>query len=130
MKRILYTAAVLSAACLTGCGSAAQNEDTLAGKTFYYDGEGFGGPFKIELKENGKFEYYEGALSSYIGAGKWAVSNDTLTLKDENTPKLNETDPNLVNHFQIDGDTLRFIEKDSSNFLYVRLKDGEAFHAG
>ena len=130
MKRMLFTAAVLSAACLTGCGSAAQNADTLAGKTFYYQGEGFGGAFRIELNEDGSFEYYEGPLSSYIGAGKWSVSNDILTLKDKNSPKVNESDPNLVNHFQIDGDTLRFIEKDSSNFIYVRLKDGEAFHAG
>ena len=130
MKRILLTAAVLSAVCLTGCGSSGHNAETLAGKTFYYDGEGFGGTFKIELKANGSFEYFEGALSSYFGTGKWSVSNDTLTLKDENTPKLNDSDPNLVNHFQIDGDTLRFIEKDSSNFIYVRLKDGETFHAG
>lgn len=32
-----------------------------------------------------------------------------------------------VNHFEIVGDNLSFIEKDSDNFLYVKVKDGEVF---
>ena len=121
MKRSICIAAMLLAAGLTGCGSAEKTAEDIAGKTYYYENDGFGGAFRIELNPDGSFLYYEGNLSSYIANGKWSVSNDTLTLEDQ--------DYKLVNHFQIDGDSLRFIEKDSTNFTYVKVKDGEAFKA-
>ena len=34
----------------------------------------------------------------------------------------------LVNHFRHDGDDLVFVEQDSDNFVYVKVKDGEKFH--
>ena len=34
----------------------------------------------------------------------------------------------LVNHFRHDGEDLVFIEQDSDNFVYVKVKDGEKFH--
>lgn len=108
------------AAGLFGCGSSVNYEEAVAGKTFYYENDGFGGTFSIQLKEDGSFEYYEGSLSSYMAHGKWSISDDTLTLED--------TDYQIVNHFQIDGDKLRFLAKDSSNFMYVQVKDGETFH--
>ena len=44
-----------------------------------------------------------------------------MTLKDQ--------DYELVNHFRIDGDSLRFIAQDSTNFMNVKVQDGEAFNA-
>ncbi len=35
----------------------------------------------------------------------------------------------LVNHFRHDGDDLVFVEQDSDNFVYVKVKDGEKFTA-
>jgi len=83
-------------------------------------GDGFGGDFTITLRADGSFTYYEGGLSSYIGAGKWSVSGDILTLEDETgVPK--------VNHFRMEGNDLIFQAKGSSNFIYVKVADGSAF---
>ena len=131
MKRRFCFAAILLAACLGGCCSSDANlAEEIAGKTYYYDKEGFGGAFRIELKTDGTFEYYEGMLSSYIGTGKWTVSNDMLMLEDAYTPKMDESSPNLVNYFRISGSTLTFTENGSSNFIYVKVRDGETFNAG
>ena len=121
MKRCIMTAALLLAAGLTGCSGSEKAADEITGKTYYYENDGFGGAFSIELKTDGSFLYYEGNLSSYIATGTWSIEKDTVTLRDR--------DYELVNHFQIDGDSLLFIEKDSTNFTYVKVKDGEAFKA-
>lgn len=34
----------------------------------------------------------------------------------------------LVNHFKLDGDDLVFVDKDSANFVYVKVQDGEKFN--
>lgn len=121
MKKRIPAAALLLLS-LSGCGASERNAEMISGKTFYYENEGFGGAFKIELNEGGSFQYYEGMLSSYLAHGTWSVSGDVLTLED--------FDFQIVNHFRIDGDTLRFQEQDSSNFMYVKVKDGERFSAG
>ena len=59
-------AALGLALVLGGCSKTITAED-LAGKTYEYEKEGFGGNFTIQLKEDGTFTYYEGGLSSYIG---------------------------------------------------------------
>ena len=121
MKTRILAAALLLAG-LSGCGASERNAEKISGKTFYYENEGFGGSFKIELQEGGSFQYYVGLLSSYMAHGTWSVSGDVLTLED--------SDFQIVNHFQIDGDTLRFQEQDSTNFMYVKVTDGERFNAG
>ncbi len=121
MKRSICVAAMLLAAGLSGCGSTEKTAEQIAGKKYYYEKEGFGGSFSIELNADGSFLYYEGNLSSYIATGTWSVSKDTVTLKDQ--------DYELVNHFRIDGDSLRFIAQDSTNFMNVKVQDGEAFNA-
>ena len=106
---------------LASCGSqTASPEEQVAGKVYTYEGEGFGSSFSITVSEDGSFTYYEGGLSSYIGSGRWSVEDDVLTLTDD-------TGVPIVNHFRIDGDDLIFAEADSSNFLYVDVKDGEVF---
>ena len=99
------------------------NRDDIAGKTYLYNGEGFGGSFTITLYEDGTFTYYEGMLSSYIGTGSFMLDGDTVIMTDDGHGGYG-----LVNHFRHDGDDLVFIEQDSDNFVYVKVKDGEKFH--
>lgn len=98
-----------------------EDQPSLAG--FYcYEGDGFGGDFTISLRTDGSFTYYEGHLSSYIGAGKWSVSGDILTLEDETG-----IEPPIINHFRMEENNLIFQEKGSSNFIYVKVADGAVF---
>ena len=87
---------------------------------YLYEGDGFGGDFTISLRADGSFTYYEGHLSSYIGAGKWSVSGDILTLEDE-------TGITRVNRFRMEGNDLIFQAKGSTNFIYVKVADGAVF---
>ena len=95
----------------------------IAGKTYLYDGEGFGGSFTITLYEDGTFTYYEGMLSSYIALGSWKQDGDIITLTDDGHGGYG-----LVNHFKLDDETLVFVEQDSDNFVYIEIKDGERFN--
>ena len=95
----------------------------IAGKTYLYDGDGFGGSFTITLYEDGSFTYYEGMLSSYIALGSWKQDGDAITLTDDGHGGYG-----LVNHFKLDGETLIFVEQDSDNFVYIKIKDGERFN--
>lgn len=95
----------------------------IAGKTYVYEGEGIMGSFAITLYDDGMFTYYEGMASSYIGVGSWEQDGDAITLTDDGHGGYG-----LVNHFKLDGDDLVFVEQDSANFVYVKVKDGEKFH--
>lgn len=123
MKRVLAFLLVLSVlCCLAACGSS--EELSPAGKTYIYEKEGFGGgDFAITINEDGTFNYYEGMFSSYIGTGEWQLEDSILTLRDDDY-----MDFGLENYFRFDGTNLIFMEKDSTNFSYVEVKDGEVFH--
>ncbi|MCI7474506.1 MAG: M56 family metallopeptidase [Clostridiales bacterium] len=95
------------------------NQPSPAG-LYLYEGDGFGGDFTISLRADGSFTYYEGHLSSYIGAGQWSVSGDVLTLEDK-------TGVSKVNHFRIEGNDLIFQANGSTNFIYVKVADGAVF---
>ena len=101
---------------------AKSTEGAVAGKTYVYEGEGIMGSFSITLYDDSTFTYYEGMASSYIGIGSWEEDGDTITLTDDGHGGYG-----LVNHFKIDGDDLVFVEQDSDNFVYVKVKDGEKF---
>lgn len=95
----------------------------IAGKTYLYEGEGIMGSFTITLYDDGTFTYYEGMASSYIGVGSWEQEGDTITMTDDGHGGYG-----LVNHFKLDGDDLVFVDKDSANFVYVKVQNGEKFH--
>jgi hypothetical protein len=103
---------------LTGCG---HSTDSIAGKTYVYEKDGFGGEFTIQIKKDGTFQYYEGGLSSYIGTGDWTLKGDILLLTE------GEGANSRKNYFRADGDQLIFIADGSSNFLYIEVADGERF---
>ncbi len=111
----------LSRICAGGDVSSADN--AVAGKTYLYEGEGIMGSFTITLYDDGSFTYYEGMASSYIGVGSWEQDGDTITMTDDGHGGYG-----FVNHFRLDGDDLVFVDKDSANFVYVKVKDGEKFH--
>ncbi len=98
--------------------------DEAIGQTYTYEKGGFhGGDFQITLYDDGTFTYYEGLASSYLGTGTWNQDGNIITLSDDDTVGYA-----FVNHFSLDGDDLVFIEKDSSNFIYVKVADGERFN--
>ena len=99
------------------------NLSGIAGNTYLYENEGIMGSFTITLYEDGTFTYYEGMASSYIGVGSWDQDGDTITMTDDGHGGYG-----FVNHFRLDGDDLVFVDKDSANFVYVKVKDGEKFH--
>lgn len=112
---------LLIPALLAGCSRVANTvkAEDLAGKSYVYEKDGFGGDFVISLKEDGSFTYYEGSLSSYIGTGDWTVKGDTLTLQ-EKTQHVT---------FRVDGEELIFQYDESGNFLFIDVLDGEKFTA-
>lgn len=103
--------------------NSGDTRDGIAGKTYLYEGEGIMGSFTITLYDDGTFTYYEGMASSYIGVGSWEQDGDSVTMTDDGHGGYG-----LVNHFKLDGDDLVFVDKDSANFVYVKVQDGEKFH--
>ena len=99
------------------------NLSGVRGKTYVYENEGILGSFTITLYDDGTFTYYEGNASSYFGVGTWKQDGDLITMTDDD-----EAGCGLVNHFKLDGTDLVYIEKNSSNFIYVKVKTGEKFH--
>lgn len=95
----------------------------IAGKTYVYENEGSMGNFTITLYDDGTFTYYEGLASSYFGVGSWQMDGSIVTLTDDE-----ELGFPLINKFIMDGDDLVFTEQDSSNFIYVKVEEGERFH--
>ena len=96
----------------------------VKGTTYVYENEGILGSFQITLFEDGTFTYYEGNASSYFGTGTWKQDGSNITMTDNELAGYN-----LVNHFKLDGSDLIFAEQNSSNFIYVKVKNGEKFHS-
>jgi hypothetical protein len=91
----------------------------IAGNTFVYEKEGTGSEFTITFNTDGTFEYYTGVLSSYLGAGTWEIKDDTVTMTESTSTK--------VNYLKINGSDLIYIAEGSDNFYGIRVKDGEKF---
>lgn len=96
---------------------------TAGGKKYDYENEGIMGSFSITLYEDGTFFYSEGIASSYRGMGTWTQDGDIITLTDNEMAGYTR-----INHFRIEGDDLVFLSEDSSNFIYVKVQNGECFH--
>jgi len=118
MKKLLWIGfTILSIGfLLSGCSRMVRPEE-VAGKTYCYEKEGFGGPFTIRLEEDNSFTYYEGFLSSIIGVGEWSLDGGIVTLR--------EKDRSFS--FRVEEDALVFREMDSDDFIFVDVADGERF---
>lgn len=125
MKRRIVTLSLIAlfAAILLLQGCSIDNYINVAGKAYTYTVEPESGldldRFTIRLNADGTFTYYETMFSSYLGIGSWSVDGDVLTLADDYY--------SLKNSFRIDGDDLIFIENGSTNFIHVKVGDGEHF---
>ncbi len=110
---------------LTACGQQKkENEnlkDVIAHTTYLYEKEGCGGAFAIHIYDDGTFQYYEGYASSHIGMGSWVLDDDILVLSEDCEVYA------FVNRFRVDGSDLVFLSEGSSNFIYVKVGDGERF---
>ena len=123
MKRLFaFLLLLAAAACLVSCGKKGDDAvpESITGKTYVWEKEGFGGDFSISLLEDGTYQYYEGYLSSYVGLGKWPLEEGVLTLKDE-------TVYDLTFRFRIEEDRLIYIADGSSRFMHAKVEDGDAF---
>jgi hypothetical protein len=90
--------------------------EDVVGKTFIYEGEGLqGDDFTITFNEY-TFSYSEGIASSHLGFGTWLIEENMITLV--------ENDPEMKNNFEINDNQLTWLEKESDNFIYVKLTDG------
>ena len=94
-----------------------ENNTISEDRTYTYAEDGFGSEFTITLRKDGTSSFYEGVLSSYLGEGTWKIDNDVLTLETSE----------FTNYFKVNDNDLEFIEKGSSNFPYVKVKDKEKF---
>ncbi len=113
---------LLALLLLAGCSRQVRPGD-IAGKIYRYEKDGVGGPFTIQLEEDGTFTFHEGSLSSYIGVGTWTLEGNTLCITDEGAGK------SWKNYFRADEKALTFQAEGSKNFLYRTVADGEKFLA-
>lgn len=114
----------LSRICAGGDMALAVDAGNLSaadGITYKYEGEGFGGDFLITFFDNGKFTYYEGAYSSYIGMGTWETDGSMVTLTDYGIGIR-------VYRFCFDGENLEFVAEGSDGFTHIKVQDGERFN--
>jgi hypothetical protein len=126
MKKLISAAlGLLFVIILASCGSNSEKaEDQVIGKTFIYEGEGLlGDDFTITFNEDYTFSYSEGTASSHLGYGTWSVEGTVITLVE---PGM---DAEMKNRFEINDNQITWLEEDSTNFIYVQLKDGEVFRA-
>ena len=121
-KIILFLSILLCLALLVSCGQAepVYTAEDVAGKVYTYEKPGFGGPFTINVFEDGTFQYYVGFLSSYIGFGTWSVEDGVLILTDN-------TGLGYQNLFCIGENELIFLGDGSTNFMYLAVAEGDRF---
>ncbi len=104
-------------------GSIVTAEDEAfdpGGKVFVREKGGFGGDFSISFAKDGTYSYYEGVLSSYRGSGVWELKDGML--------KMTETGGyDFVNYFTVNNGELLFAAAGSTNFMYIKVEDGERF---
>ena len=78
--------------------------------------------FTITFREDGTYEYYEGPLSSVLGFGTYSIENGILTMKGDAAAGNNS-----IHRFRVKGKRIYFMEKESDNFTYIKVKDGQSF---
>ena len=96
------------------------DETAIIGKTYLFYGNDHDGGFTITFNEDGKYAYYECITSSMVGLGTWEIKGDTIVLTDM-------PDSDKVNRFEIKENGIAFIEDNSDNFIFCKLKDGDEF---
>jgi len=132
MKKVLAIILVLMFSFgVIGCSDPKEmTKDDIVDKIYTYEKDGCGSDFTIQIKSDGTFSYYEGALSSHIGMGEWSYSDGILTLFEKTSRFITDKEMEeviLSYCFLVEKDSLLFVGKDSDNFRYVKVEDGEKF---
>ena len=117
---LLLLSAVISASACGGNGGNSKVNNDISGKTFVWEKPGFGGDFTITLQKDGKYQYYAGFLSSYIGMGTWTEEDGIVTLTET-------SGYDNVFRFAVKDGGLSFIAEGSSMFMYVTVENGDMF---
>ncbi len=106
--------------------SSSEGGDTMASLagTYRYEGEGFGGDFTITLSADGTYGFYEGPLSSYMGAGTWYAVDDVIHMSEGDAGFA------LSFAFAVEDGALAYLSAESDAFPYVALSDGARFICG
>ncbi len=100
------------------------NDDFLATQkqTYLYNSDSNHDVILISIWADGNFSYSEGSLSSYYGLGKWEIDDNYLILRDDSSSGYP-----LVNYFILMDNSIVFVEDLSTNFVNIRLCDGDEF---
>ena len=111
--------AVVAVVCLTNqtefvCGTYAYEYNEESGFVL--------ADFKVTFREDGTYEYYEGPLSSFLGFGTYSIENGILTMKGDVV-----AGDYSIHRFRVKGKRIYFMEKESDNFTYIKVKDGQSF---
>ena len=117
---LLLSIVIILCACEGGNGGDSKTNMDISGKSFVWEKPGFGGDFTITLQKDGKYQYYAGFLSSYIGMGTWIEENGIVTLTET-------SGYDNVFRFAVKDGSLSFIAEGSSKFMYVNVEDGDLF---
>lgn len=117
----LVSALLLLFALFAACSSAPQVMD-IREKTFVCESGGFGSDFTIYFGDDGVFQYYEGALSSHIGMGNYAVDGDRVILTEIMQGKT------CTFCFRIGIDDITYVKENSDRFMYLDIPDGTRFY--
>ena len=106
-------------------------QEEKGARSFVREKGGFGGSFTITLMDDGTFSYYEGMLSSYIGAGNYTEKDGKVTLTETRSfynVDSQEASVREVNYcFRIDGEDLIYLKEESYGFTYLTPDDGDRF---
>lgn len=121
MRKVLaIILVVMMAIMLPSCKKSDESlKEQIQGKTYTWEEEGFGSDFTITFNEDNTYEYYEGNLSSYLGAGNWKVEDGVLVMTET-------AGSDAVYKFDLGKDELKF-RSDSDDFMYVKVEEGSRF---
>ncbi len=122
MKKKILAIILLASLALIAFSACAQENYDFVNKTYIYEKFGMGGAFTIMINEDGTFSYNEGAESEYTANGIWTYKNGIITLDDNLGEELK-----IVNQFSVVDGGLIFIEEGSTNFIGVKVANGERF---
>ena len=122
MKKKYIAILLLAATMLLLLCACNPSHADFVNKTYIYENFGVGGAFTITINDDGTFKYSEGSETTYVANGTWTYKKGILTLDDQMGEEFN-----LINQFKVEDGALVFIAEGSSNFISIKVTDGERF---
>ena len=82
--------------------------------------------FTITLSPNGSYSYYETAISSHMGFGRYTIDGNIITIVDDDIPTASGS-RTYTFKFEYRDEKLFFLASESDSFMYVDLPEGAEF---